>query len=215
MTSEIIDSGPFIGLHRNGFGCILADPPWSWMSFAGKGSAPHRTEEAPYPVMTLDEMSDLPVADLAAKDCVLIMWVIGSHLDQALKLGRDWGFQYKTDGFVWVKTGKNDPNVRPIGMGKWTRKQSEYALLFSRGKPSRIEGGVRQLYETDDHAIYAPKREHSRKPDEQYERIERLCGGPYIELFSRQDHENWCSWGNQTGMFHTPAPSSFDYGDLL
>lgn len=200
-----ITAGPFAGLQRNGYGLILADPAWSWVSYAGKGSAPHRTADEPYKVMTRDDLLALPVADLAAPDCVLIMWTIGSHLDQAIELGRAYGFTYKTDVLVWVKTGKNDPNVRPISMGKWSRKQTETALLFSRGSPSRLDAGVRQLLETDCHVIYAPKREHSRKPDEQYDRIERLCAGPYVELFARTQRPGWDAWGDEVGKFNQPA----------
>jgi len=210
----MIPDGPFQGLQRNGYGFIEADPAWAWTSFAGKASAPHRTAEAPYPVMSLDEMKALPVADLAAKDCLLNMWVIGSHLDQAIELGRHWGFTFKSDGFVWVKTGKHDPAVRPISMGKWVRKQVEYSLLFSRGKPSRLDAGVRQLIETEwgqmtgdvDRIIYAPKREHSRKPDERYERIERLAAGPYVELFARTQRPGWNAWGNQVDKFAQSDP---------
>lgn len=185
------------------YGCILADPPWSWISYAGKGSAPHRTADAPYDVMSMDDLRALDVAGSAAKDCVLVMWVIGSHLDQAIELGRHWGFAYKTDVFTWVKVGKNDPSVRPISMGKWSRKQTEQALLFTRGKPSRIEAGVRQLFESDEHVIFAPKREHSRKPDEQYDRIERLCEGPFLEMFARHRRDGWDSWGNEVDKFRT------------
>lgn len=199
----------FDGLRANHYGVIEADPAWGWVSFAGKASAPHRTADAPYPVMTLDEMKALPVADLAAKDCLLNMWVIGSHLDQAIELGRHWGFTFKSDGFVWVKTGKHDPSVRPISMGKWVRKQVEYSLLFSRGKPSRTDAGVRQLIESDERVIYAPKRQHSRKPDERYDRIERLCAGPYVELFARNRRAGWDSWGNETNRF-TPTERDFD-----
>lgn len=197
----MILDGPFEGLQQNGYGFIEADPAWAWTSYAGKASAPHTGTDEPYPVMSLDEMKALPVADLAAKDCLLNMWVIGSHLDQAIELGRHWGFTYKSDGFVWVKTGKHDPAVRPISMGKWVRKQVEYSLLFSRGKPSRTDAGVRQLIETGDNVIYAPKREHSRKPDERYERIERLVGGPYVELFARTQRPGWSVWGNDTERF--------------
>lgn len=192
---------PFDSLPTNHFGMIEADPAWAWTSYAGKASAPHRTAEEPYPVMSLDEMKALPVADLAAKDCLLNMWVIGSHLDQAIELGRYWGFTFKSDGFVWVKTGKHDPAVRPISMGKWVRKQVEYSLLFSRGKPSRTDAGVRQLIESEDRIIYAPKREHSRKPDERYERIERLVEGPYLEMFARQQRPGWSAWGNEVSKF--------------
>lgn len=192
--TQPLPSGPF--------SCILADPAWAWVSYAGKASAPHRTEEAPYPVMSMEEMRGLEVAAVAAKDCVLIMWVIGSHLDQAIELGRHWGFTYKTDVFTWVKVGKNDPSVRPISMGKWSRKQTEQALLFTRGKPSRVEAGVRQLFESDEHVIFAPKREHSRKPDEQYDRIQRLVGdGPKLEMFARNRRDGWEAWGNEVDKF--------------
>lgn len=200
----IIPDGPFAGLQQNGYGLIEADPAWGWTSYAGKASAPHRTEEAPYPVMTLDEMKALPVADLAAKDCLLNMWVIGSHLDQALELGRHWGFTFRSDGFVWVKTGKHDASVRPITMGKWVRKQVEYSLLFGRGKPARTDAGVRQLIETGDNVIYAARREHSRKPDERIERLQRLVNGPYVELFTRQERPGWDCWGNETRRFNNP-----------
>jgi len=149
-------------------------------------------------------MKALPVADLAAKDCLLNMWVIGSHLDQAIELGRHWGFLFKSDGFIWVKTGKHDATLRPIGMGKWVRKQVEYSLIFSRGKPSRTDAGVRQLIETGENVIYAPKREHSRKPEERYERIERLVSGPYVELFARETRRGWSCWGNETSKFDDP-----------
>ena len=156
--------------------------------------------------MTLDEMKQIPVADVAAKDCLLHMWVIGSHIDQALELARHWGFQFKSDGFVWVKTGKHDPAVRPITMGKWVRKQVEYGFIFTRGKPKRLDAGVRQLIETGDQVIYAPRREHSRKPDEVFERLERLVEGPYLEMFARKTRPGWEVWGNETTKFDAILP---------
>lgn len=204
-----IETGQFAGFDKNSFGVILCDPPWSWVSFSGTGSAPHRTEDAPYPVMTLDEMKRLPVGDLAKKDAVLIMWVIGSHIEQAIELGKAWGFAFKSDCFTWVKIGKHDPAVRPITMGKWTRKQVEQALIFTRGKPKRVGKGVRSLIEADE-VIYEPRREHSRKPDCQYERIEALAEGPFIELFARHHRDGWSSWGNETGKFDPLPALAFD-----
>lgn len=189
------------------YSAIMADPPWSFKTYTGSGT-PHRTKEDHYPVATVKEMFDIPVVDFAAKDCALFMWVIGSHLDQALELGKAWGFKYVTDAFTWVKVGKNDPSVRPISMGYWSRKQTETCLLFTRGKPKRLDAGVRQLIESDDHVIYAAKREHSRKPDEQYERIERLVDGPYLEMFSRKSRPGWDSWGLETGKFDMPIPAT-------
>lgn len=189
------------------YSAILADPPWHFIAYKG-GGTPHRTEQDHYPTMGFDDLVKMPVADIAAKDCALFMWVIGSHLDQALQLGKDWGFRYVTDAFTWVKVGKHDPSVRPISMGYWSRKQTETCLLFTRGRPKRIEAGVRQLLETDAHVIYAAKREHSRKPDEQYDRIERLVDGPYLEMFSRKSRDGWDSWGLETGKFDLPRPAA-------
>jgi len=197
------------------FGLILVDPAWAFTGYNSVGT-PHRTEEDHYDVMSLEDMKAIPVADAAADDCALIMWVIGSHLDQALELGRAWGFTYKTDCFTWVKVGKHNPAVRPISMGHWSRKQTEQALLFTRGRPKRIEAGVRQLFETDEHVIFAPKREHSRKPDEQYDRIERLVGGPYLEMFARTTHPGWSAWGNQVDKFQAdPLLEIDEFADLL
>lgn len=210
----LIESGPFRGLQKNAAGVILADPAWSFLTYSGE-SVPQRAEEQHYAVMSIEQLKALPVVDLAAKDCVLIMWVIGSHLDQAIELGRHWGFTYKTDLFTWVKIGRNDPKVRPISLGKWSRKQTEQALIFSRGKPKRLDAGIRQLFETDEHIIYAPKREHSRKPDEQYDRIERLVGGPYVELFGRQSRTGWSVWGDQATKFDIKLPSIITDFELL
>jgi N6-adenosine-specific RNA methylase IME4 len=195
-------ANPFMGdvLERGRYGAILLDPPWEFVTYTGSGT-PHRTEVDHYDVMSIEDLRRLPVQDLAAKDCVLVMWVIGSHLDQAIELGKHWGFKFKSDGFVWVKVGKNDPKVRPITMGHWTRKQTEYVLLFTRGSPKRLDAGVRQLFETDGHVIYAPRREHSRKPDDSHDRVVRLTGGPYVELFARERRPGWSSWGKEVGKF--------------
>jgi N6-adenosine-specific RNA methylase IME4 len=125
------------------------------------------------------------------------MWVVDSHLDVAIDLGKAWGFKYKTRAFEWLKI-KKDVEVRDgatyaavdfrISMGYWTRKQTESCLLFTKGSPRRIEKGVRQI-------IAAPIRQHSRKPDETYNRIERLVHGPYCELFATKRQEGWDGWG--------------------
>ncbi|WP_246478915.1 MT-A70 family methyltransferase [Kaustia mangrovi] len=186
------------------FGCILADPPWSFRTWSGKKGTPHRSANDHYMTTATADLAALPVQELAAKDCALFMWVVDSHIDQAIELGRAWGFRFKTRAFTWRKlTAKGTPR---IGMGYWTRKQTELCLLFTRGKVRRKDKGVREI-------IDAPRREHSRKPDEQYERIERLVDGPYIELFARQRRAGWQAWGNEVGRFeaandnHSPATS--------
>jgi N6-adenosine-specific RNA methylase IME4 len=188
------------------YGVILADPNWNTVTWGKARALPQRAEGQHYATATLDELKALPVREFAAKDCALFMWVMGSHLDQALALGKAWGFTFRTDALIWIKetkngrqldlfTGESEPKM---GMGKWSRKGAEQCWLFTRGRPRRLNADVRQV-------IRAPVREHSRKPDEQYERIERLVAGPRIELFSRTNREGWdVAYSDQAGMFEAP-----------
>lgn len=181
--SESLPDGPF--------GCILADPPWAFRTYGGKDQTPHRGDHDHYVTTKTATLKDIPVADTAAKDCALFMWVVDSHFDEALELGRAWGFGFKTCAFVWVKSKLGGwPHV---GMGYWTRKQVEQCWLFTRGKPKRLGKGVEQI-------IYQPRGAHSAKPVEQYDKIEALVGGPYLELFSRSAQPGWTAWGNETGI---------------
>ena len=194
----------FSGLQSN-YGAILADPPWSFKTWSAKGMGKNpdgmvdfgkaNVAERHYKTMNLDDIKAMPVADLAAKDCVLFMWAIDPMLDAALDVGAAWGFKFKTVAFYWAKTGTNDPKKFPIGTGHWTRANPEQCLLFTRGKPHRVDAGVRKL-------IIAQRREHSRKPDECHAGIERLVAGPYLELFGRQQRPGWDVWGNQTDKFN-------------
>lgn len=180
-----IESGPFEGLKANGYGAILCDAPWGLTTYSKKNVAPARGAQ-PYAVMSLADIAALPVADVAAKDCLLFMWTV-SHLQrEAFDVAAAWGFRPVSIAFVWDK-GR-------MGMGYWTRQEVEICHLFKRGRPSRLGKGVRSV-------IRAPRREHSRKPDEQYSRIEQLVGGPYLELFARQAWSGWSAWGNQTDRF--------------
>lgn len=193
---------------EGGFGCVLADPPWSFKTWSGKTGTPHRTANDHYVTTATTALSDIPIESVCAPNCALFMWVVDSHIDQALELGRAWGFQLKTRAFTWRKLTKN--GTAKIGMGYWTRKQTEMCLLFTRGKVKRKDKGVREI-------IDAPRREHSRKPDETYSRIERLVDGPYLELFARQAWPGWSAWGNQINKFdaandNVAAPEA---GDLF
>lgn len=170
------------------YGAILCDPPWRFTTYDRKKAVAGRAAD-PYPTMTIGEMCMIPVHEMYARDCVLFMWAVDSHLDQALYLGQQWGFTYKTIGFIWDK-GR-------MGMGFWSRKEAEVCLLFTRGHPKRLSGGVRQI-------IREPRREHSRKPEGQYQRIVSLVGGPYLELFARQTRPGWDQWGNETTKFDAP-----------
>lgn len=169
---------------------VLMDPPWGFRTYQKKLVTPHRTKKDHYKVDTNDKIARalrrMGFDRDTDKDCALFMWVVDSHLNQAIELASWLGFEYKTIAFVWDK-GR-------IGMGYWTRKEAEICLLFTRGKPKRLSAAVRQV-------IRAKRREHSRKPDEQYERIEALVAGPYAEYFSRTKRRGWRMFGNEVGKF--------------
>ena len=191
-----------------GIAAIYADPPWAFRTFSGENMTPHRCAEDHYRTMELAEMQALPIAALAAPDCALFMWVVGSHLAESIELARSWGFTFKTDAFYWLKQRLIDADqadlftgdiAEPrIGFGYWTRKQVEPCWLFTRGHPRRVSKGVRQT-------IIEPRREHSRKPEEARVRIEQLVAGPYLELFGRADRAGWTVWGNEVGKFGEAA----------
>lgn len=176
------------------YGAILADPPWTFKTHSDKGKG--RSAEAHYDCMPFDIVKSLgnQIKKLAADDCVLFMWVTDPFLEKGFEVIKAWGFQYKTVGFYWAKTSGEGflscDRGWPIGTGYWTRANPEQCLLATRGSPKRLNADVRKL-------IVSPRREHSRKPDEIYERIERLCAGPYLELFARQRREGWDAWGDQ------------------
>ena len=173
------------------FGCILADPPWAFRTYSGKKATPHRGAHDHYVTTETSALADLPVRACAADDCALFMWVVDSHLEEALQLGRAWGFEFKTCAFVWVKSKLG--GWPKVGMGYWTRKQTEQCWLFTRGSPRRLGKGVEQV-------IHCPRGAHSAKPEQQYDRIEALVGGPYLELFARRTHTGWTAWGDQVGI---------------
>lgn len=160
---------------------IYADPPWCWDTYSSKGRT--KTPDNHYNLMDIDDIKALPIDTISDTNCILFMWTQDAHLQNALDIGASWGFTYKTIGFVWDKQN--------FGMGYWTRKGAEICLLFTKGHPKRISGGVRQF-------ISSKVREHSRKPDEVRERIVQLMGDiPRIELFAREKVDGWDCWGNE------------------
>jgi N6-adenosine-specific RNA methylase IME4 len=200
---------PFNDLQRGHYGAILADPPWDWRSWRrakGMTDAPLTSRDVSYHYNVMDsgDIGSLPVSDLAGENCVLFMWVTWPLLPQALTVVDQWGFDYKTCAFDWMKANNTQPSFfeeevpAQVGMGYWTRSNTEPCLLATRGKPKRINADVRQ-------GIIAPRRQHSRKPDGVHARIERLVAGPYLELFARQRRPNWDVWGNQTDKFAEAA----------
>jgi N6-adenosine-specific RNA methylase IME4 len=196
---------PFAGLPRGHFKAILADPPWQFQNLWNTPAGPNRGDAAHYSTMTLAEIMALPVSDLAADDCVLFIWSIWILMPDLFPIIRSWGFKYKSCAFDWIKADasqldmfRDDADVQ-MGLGYWTRANSEPCLLATRGSPKRLNADVRQ-------GIIAPRREHSRKPDEVHGRIERLVAGPYLELFARAERPGWTTWGNETTKFNGRTP---------
>ncbi len=175
------------------YAAVLADPPWHFKTWSTKGRGRCPDGAGHYETMTLEDIKTFPVDGLAAADCALFLWVPKPMLEIGLEVGKGWGgFVYKTVAFTWIKRTKH--GKQHIGTGHWTRANPEICLLFTRGKPKRKSRSVRELIE-------APVREHSRKPDEIYERIEQLVDGPYLELFSRTRRDGWEQVGDQVGRW--------------
>jgi N6-adenosine-specific RNA methylase IME4 len=169
---------------------LLADPCWR---YEFSMTSP-RAIEAKYPTMPLEEICALPVRDLAASTAVLFLWAPGAILEEAFAVIRAWGFTYCTDA-VWIKES--------IGQGWWFRQQHEHLLIATRGSmpPPPPQARVSSVIE-------APRREHSRKPDEAYAMIERMYPDlPKIELFARHRRDGWDAWGNEVEQAH-PAVSN-------
>lgn len=185
-------------LPRKRFGAILVDAPWHFKTWSAKGR--DRCADKHYRTMTSDEICRIDVGSLARRDCVLFMWATWPMLNDALSVIDWWGFTYKTCAFAWMKTqtvkNKYGPEQRKLwsGTGYWTRANTEVCLLATRGSPKRKHRDVAQ-------AILSERREHSRKPDEIHDRIERLVGGPYLELFARKKRKGWTVWGEEVDKF--------------
>jgi len=177
---------------------IYADPPWKFAAYSEKGEG--RSAVAHYDCMTMDQLFALRVQEIASDDAVLFLWTTDPFLQMGMKLIEAWGFKFKTVAFYWAKIKKtadvNSLSERDFftGLGYWTRANVEPCLLATRGKPRRISRKVRRL-------IISERREHSRKPDVVYDKIEELVDGPYIELFARSSRKGWESWGDQTSLF--------------
>lgn len=173
------------------FSTVLADPPWQFQNRTGK-MAPEHKRLARYPTLTLQEIKDIPV-EAAVKDTShLYLWVPNALLAEGLQVMECWGFTYKTN-LIWYKIRKDGgPDRR--GVGFYFRNVTEIILFGVRGKNARTLHPGR----SQENIISSQKREHSRKPDEQYAVIESCSPGPYLEMFARGNRPNWQCWGNQT-----------------
>lgn len=192
--------GIFKDIPRRHFGVILADPPWrfrTWNEDNQKKSASNH-----YELMTLEEIKALPVRDLAAKDCVLVMWATQAMLDKAIETMVAWGFKFKTAG-AWAKRSSSG-NHWAFGTGYLLRCSVEFFLIGSIG-------GLKSEAKDITNLIVAPNREHSRKPDELIKNLERMFPSvPKLELFAREPRPGWHPWGNQTTKFEKVRKGFFE-----
>jgi N6-adenosine-specific RNA methylase IME4 len=173
------------------FGAILADPPIAFATYSPRGEG--RSPQRHYRCMPFEELCALPVADIAAADSFLFLWVPLRSVEAVTPLMRAWGFGFSGSAFAWAKLNRSGSGWF-MGNGYGTRHNAEVCWLGRRGKPQRRSKAVREL-------IVAPRREHSRKPDEIYQRIEALCNGPYLELFARTQWPGWVCVGEEIGRF--------------
>ena len=180
------------------FGTILADPPWQFTNKTGKVAPEHRRLSR-YSTMKLGEITALPVADLAAPVAHLYLWCPNALLPEGLAAMKAWGFNYKSN-LVWHKVRK-DGGSDGRGVGFYFRNVTELILFGVRGKNARtLAPGRRRV-----NLLASRKREHSRKPDEQYEIIEACSSGPFVELFARGTRKGWATWGNQADDGYRPT----------
>jgi len=190
------------------FGTILADPPWRFENRTGKMAPEHRRLNR-YETMTLDDICGLPVEGLAADPAHLYMWVPNALLPDGLRVMEAWGFTYKSN-LIWHKVRK-DGGSDGRGVGFYFRNVTEIILFGVRGKNARtLAPGRRQV-----NMIETRKREHSRKPDEQYELIEACSPGPRLELFARGERPKWSVWGNQADDGYEPTWATYAYNSTI
>jgi len=177
---------PFLGIPTGYADFIMADPPWRFENWSergiGKGAAKH------YQTMTIPEIKQLPVADIASRDCMLFLWAVWPMIDKAFDVLKAWGFEYKTGG-VWAKRTVNGLNA--FGPGYLLRSSCEPFLIATRGKPGPHSKSHRNYFD-------GLAREHSRKPEEAYKFCETyMPDARRVELFARQKRLGWLSWGDE------------------
>jgi len=169
------------------YGVILIDPTWPFVTWSPKGKG--RSAERHYDMMALDAIKALPIAELAARNCALFLWATWPTMPIWNEVIEAWGFCYSGLAFDWIKLNPSGEGLH-WGNGKGTRANPEPCLLAKRGKALRLDEGVHSV-------IMTPVGAHSEKPDEAYRRMERLFGGPYLELFARKPRDRWTTWGDE------------------
>jgi N6-adenosine-specific RNA methylase IME4 len=196
MSNAEIDLRRSLGQRR--FATILADPPWQFANRTGK-MAPEHARLSRYRTMTLDDIINLPVSEFSEPTAHLYLWCPNALLPEGLDVMKAWGFSYKSN-IVWHKVRK-DGGSDGRGVGFYFRNVTELILFGVRGKNARtLAPGRRQV-----NLLGTRKREHSRKPDEQYQIIEACSPGPFLELFARGTRARWTTWGDQANEAYQPT----------
>lgn len=180
------------------FRTILADPPWQFQNRTGK-VAPEHKRLSRYGTVDLKKIKEIPVSTVASDPAHLYLWVPNALLPEGIEVMRAWGFQYKSN-LIWHKVRK-DGGSDGRGVGFYFRNVTEIILFGVRGKNARtLAPGRRQV-----NYLSSRKREHSRKPDEQYSIIESCSPGPFLEMFARGERDRWTSWGDQANDAYEPT----------
>jgi N6-adenosine-specific RNA methylase IME4 len=175
------------------FSTILVDPPWRFQNRTGKMAPEHRRLRR-YRTLEAEEIRNLPVAQYAREKSHLYLWCPNALLEEGLSIVKAWGFTYKTN-IVWLKIRKDGgPDGR--GVGFYFRNVTELLLFGVKGRMRTLAPGRRQV-----NVIARRKREHSRKPQEQYDLIEQCSPGPYLELFARERIPGWTCWGDEVDTY--------------
>ena len=196
------DLTAFLGNRK--YGTILADPPWRFTNRTGKVAPEHRRLSR-YETLSFDEISALPIENHISEPAHCYLWVPNALLPHGLSVLAAWGFEYKSN-LIWHKVRK-DGGSDGRGVGFYFRNVTEIILFGVRGKKARtLAPGRSQV-----NLLATRKREHSRKPDEQYEIIESCSRGPYLELFGRGTRDEWTVWGNQAEEEYEPAWPTYRY----
>lgn len=190
------------------FRTIMADPPWQFMNRTGKVAPEHRRLNR-YSTLSTEEIGQLPVASVAAETAHLYLWVPNALLPDGLAVMAQWGFTYKAN-IVWHKIRK-DGGSDGRGVGFYFRNVTELLLFGIKGKNARTEAAGRSQV----NFMASRKREHSRKPDEQYQLIESCSKGPYLELFARGTRPDWTYWGNQADENYAPTWKTYAYNSSV
>lgn len=197
-TDSLSTSGAYAPLPNveGGYSTILADPPWRFTNRTGK-VAPEHHRLGRYGTMSLEEIKALPVESVTAKNAHLYLWVPNALLPEGLDVMRSWGFRYVSN-IIWAKR-RLDGGPDGRGVGFYFRNVTEILLFGVRGSMRTLGPGRSQV-----NMIETRKREHSRKPDEQYDLIESCSPGPYLEMFARYPRSGWSVWGDESSEDVTP-----------